>query len=1512
MRNIIYSKYSNMRAPKFQIRTTIFCDEDGNHYVEKLPLTKVAVSHVLQIGLNEKLLNASAAGTRFVFNKSQTCGESITLEYLEGQSLSELIAEHVRSKNAEAVKQLLQAYYSELCVMAVKPFVPSDEMEQVFGKVYFETPKMSCPVTDIDMIFDNIIVADQVWNVLDYEWSFGFAIPVEYIMYRAVIHAEPLLSALFQKQDIFDFLNFSTEDLRQYALMEENFGKYVMSESEDLWQLRDMKKRTTVNEMLDHYSEDLQNSEYLKSQEEYFNQIISEKDDHIQKQNTLLEETMQNYRNLEDSYRNDIASFNNQIAQLHENNAQSHLQISREMAEMAQNMAQMTQKYVQLTDEKSAQELEKHILNAENNRLKQEKVAAETVFVRLEQENSQLQEQLTQAISAKTACAEELSSVETELATYKEHYVMAINQRDALTTSKDAVETELATYKEHYLMAIAQRDDLTQKLAFLQGKYDAITNATFWKMTKPLRVFTNFVKEVLRKNRFTRIIGKGVMSLFKHGVSFTWMKVKNKLRSRFGKQPLVGIPEQVQTVQSAEIIPVQSVDDIPQTVKFSVLVPLYNTNEKYLREMIQSVKDQIYGNWELCLADGSDAEHGYVEQICLEYANADARIRYHRLEANRGISENTNACAAMATGDYIALLDHDDIYTPDALYFNAKAILETNADVLYSDEDHLALDGTHINPFYKPDWSPDLLYSQMYICHLLVFRRSLFEAIGGYRKEFDGSQDYDLMLRFSEETEKICHIPRVLYSWRESETSTAANAEAKPYAHISGKNALDAHLKRKYGPLAHAEETEYLFVYQPRFDLTSNPLISIIIPMKDHWEMTDACIKSIFEKSTYSNYEIIVLDNRSEKDDTFAWFEEVCKDSRVRVIKADMEFNWSKINNYGVKHANGDVFVFLNNDTLVITEDWLERLAENALRPDVGVVGGLLLYEDNTIQHAGVVVGFGGWADHVFKGMAPVHYGAPFVSPMVSRNVLAVTGACVAVSRKTLEKIGPFDEEFIICGSDVELCLRAHDNGLFNRYDVNVRLYHLESKSRDSYIPEIDFKKSYEAYGPYRENIDPYFNINLDINSVIPREKVAPMNLVNFKNYIKRCPVTAPVYQAVKKALMEPANYSVAEIGPLVPRKAAPIGKGKRLNLLIPSVDKAHVFGGIATALKFYETLAQNGDFALRIITLDAGVNLETSVLSQDYVLVSPEEDSKEVKQILPMADRYNRTFPVAENDVFVATSWWSAYNINDVMLWQKETYGDIYPLIYFIQDYEPGFYPWSSRYMMADSTYRSELPVYAVINSKLLHDHMVQKGYQFTKTWYFEPTLNASLKQYLPELGTVVPKKKQILVYGRPNTARNAFELLVYGLKEWVAKQDNIDQWTILSAGEQHDDVDLGNGAILHSVGKLSLEDYAKMMLETYAGVSLMVSPHPSYPPLEMATFGAKTITNCYESKDLTDFSDNMICLKSCAPRDIAKKLLELCDAYDKQGTIHAKADYLKDTSTFGDIPQQICAEIR
>ncbi|MCL2884194.1 MAG: glycosyltransferase family 2 protein, partial [Oscillospiraceae bacterium] len=741
----------------------------------------------------------------------------------------------------------------------------------------------------------------------------------------------------------------------------------------------------------------------------------------------------------------------------------------------------------------------------------------------------------------------------------------------------------------------------------------AIQRSFFWRLTKPLRAVSGGIKKVMRSSRFMRLIYHGLASIRHFGIRATCSRILFKLtKGRRGRNPIIGNP----LLQNVYGHPA-----IPEDILFSIIVPLYNTPEVYLAALINSIKAQVYTNWELCLADGSEQGQD-LKSFVSRCAAGDARIKYKRLEKNQGISGNSNEALAMAQGDFIVLADHDDLLSPDALYENAVAVYETSADVLYSDEDHVDEQGNHFFPFFKPDWSPDLLYAQMYICHLLVIRKSTFYKAGIFDSAYDGSQDYDLMLRLSEITDCIYHIPQVLYSWRETKGSTSVDASAKPYAQDAGLRALNAHLSRKYGSLAKAFDSEYLFVYDTRFYTMQNqPLVSIIIPMKDHWEMTRDCVASIL-KSSYRHFEIILINNNSELPDSLQWLEQIgVTDERIHVIDAAFSFNWSKLNNWGMKHAKGDVFVFLNNDIIVDSNDWLERLCENALRDEIGAVGCLLRYENGTIQHAGVGLGLGGWADHIFKGMRPEHFGSPYVSPMVNRNVLAVTGACLAVSRKTVEKIGAFDESFIICGSDVEFCLRAYRHGFFNLYDARVTLFHLESKSRDSYIPDEDFKRSAESYAFYLENGDPFLNLNLDLSSTSPRQdsEGKSATIDRFQNYLQKHP--GQKQKTNPSRIINPLSFApfIAEVNPMEARESAVLGDDKRLNLLIPSLNTEGVFGGIATALSFFQALLNKmgPEIKARVIVLDAALDKRHRVSMPGYVIHAWNEDSADSRQIV-------------------------------------------------------------------------------------------------------------------------------------------------------------------------------------------------------------------------------------------------------------------------------------------------------
>lgn len=523
----------------------------------------------------------------------------------------------------------------------------------------------------------------------------------------------------------------------------------------------------------------------------------------------------------------------------------------------------------------------------------------------------------------------------------------------------------------------------------------------------------------------------------------------------------------------------------------SILLPLFNTKPQMLTLALESVENQIYPFWELCICDDASSDLGArrVLDAYLENISSSGRVRFLRRETNGHISRASNDALSMASGDYVLLLDHDDELAPHALLRLVQAInREPQLDLIYSDEDMLDEIGERCAPFFKPDWSPVLLWSQNYVGHLICVRRSLLCEIGGLRLGMEGSQDYDLLLRIGSKTDKIAHIPEVLYHWRRHQDSVAGRPDAKPYAHDAGKRAIGDALRAKYGEqFVRVDDGPYLFVYEARFTIPSQCKASIIIPTRDKVEILSACVDSIVNKSIWQNFEIIIIDNNSEEDATLAYLDDIqAGDSRIQVIQAQCSFNWSRLNNMGASFATGDVLIFLNNDTEVISPDWLERLMEFALLPDVGCIGPLLLYPDNTIQHAGVVVGMGGWADHVFKGQAPIHRGGPYVSNVLSRNVLAVTGACVAIEHKKYQNLGGFDESFEICGSDVELGLRAYRAGLHNAYLATVRLYHHEGKTRSTHVPENDFLQSAVKYSPFREGGDPYYNCNLDILSSTP------------------------------------------------------------------------------------------------------------------------------------------------------------------------------------------------------------------------------------------------------------------------------------------------------------------------------------------------------------------------------------------------------------------------------------------
>ena len=576
---------------------------------------------------------------------------------------------------------------------------------------------------------------------------------------------------------------------------------------------------------------------------------------------------------------------------------------------------------------------------------------------------------------------------------------------------------------------------------------------------------------------------KGFKYMAKNGISHTIQRAKiEKLRNQasypnwLARNEVLDIEAMTQEIATFHYQP-----------KISIAMPVYNVEEKWLRLCIDSILNQVYTNWELCMADDASTDPN-VKKILTEYQQLDERIRVVFREQNGHISEATNSALAIATGEFVALLDNDDELAINAFYEVVKVLNENpELDLIYSDEDKIDMDGNRSDPAFKPDWSPDLLLGTNYISHLGVYRRSILEEIGGFRKGYEGSQDYDLVLRFTEKTtkERIKHIPKVLYYWRMLPTSTAVDQGSKGYAFEAGLRAVQDALVRR-GINGHATHGAANGLYDVYYDIKSDKLVSIIIPTKNGYKDVQRCVSSIIEKTTYQNYEIIMADNGStdpKMHELYAEFEQQLP-GRFFVESIDIPFNFSTINNRAVKKAHGEYLLFLNNDTEVITENWLTLMVSFAQQERIGCVGAKLLYPNNTVQHAGVILGLGGVAGHG-------HYGYPhgdlgyFGRLAINVNYSAVTAACLLMKKADFDAVGGFEEAFTVAFNDVDLCLKVQALGRDNVWLHEAELYHFESQTR-GYDDKGKKKKRFEQekvmmeekWGPLIENA-PFYNPNL-------------------------------------------------------------------------------------------------------------------------------------------------------------------------------------------------------------------------------------------------------------------------------------------------------------------------------------------------------------------------------------------------------------------------------------------------
>lgn len=522
--------------------------------------------------------------------------------------------------------------------------------------------------------------------------------------------------------------------------------------------------------------------------------------------------------------------------------------------------------------------------------------------------------------------------------------------------------------------------------------------------------------------------------------------------------------------------------------KISILVPMYNTPYNFFKELVDCLINQTYSNWELCLADGSPKQDKTLEEIY----KCDERIKYKFIGENKGIAGNTNECIKMATGDFIALFDHDDLLPIFSLYEVVKCINE-NLDVefIYTDEDKITtLDKPRFNPHFKPDFSLDFLRANNYICHFSVFKKELMDKLEGERSKYDGAQDFDIILRVAENTKNIIHIPKVLYHWRVHPNSTAqAEVQSKPYAFEAGIPAIQDHLDRM-GLKGTVEHGASLGTYRIKYEFEGTPKVSIIIPNKDEKETLKTCIDSIINKTTYKNYEIVIVENNSETEEIFEYYNELKKNEKIKIVKYEENgFNYSKIINLGVKNSDGEFIVQLNNDTEIETTDWLEDMLGFASRDDVGAVGVKLFYPDNTIQHAGIVIGVDRVATHLFRGL-PRHLHGYFARESTIQDFSAVTAACMMAKRSTYEEVGYMDEDMPVAFNDLDFCLKIRKTGKLIVYDPFVSVIHYESKTRGyEDTPEkiarfeAEIEKFQNKWKEIYENGDPYYNKNFSLNS---------------------------------------------------------------------------------------------------------------------------------------------------------------------------------------------------------------------------------------------------------------------------------------------------------------------------------------------------------------------------------------------------------------------------------------------
>ncbi|MDO5539774.1 MAG: glycosyltransferase family 2 protein [Eubacteriales bacterium] len=1010
MKNIVFSKHSNERDRKFSVRTDIWIDEKGTKTVEKTACYPEGKNHVAQTcGWYEKLQKQFAPFEICVNKVKEISDGSVCLEYLEGGvTLEKQLYDLVQKGEKDRAFQIMEDFLTVLRRCATQDFEYTEGFKKVFGDIRFMGELKCMPVTDIDMVLENIVLTQDgnVRTLIDYEWTFDFPIPVNFIIYRIwryfIYRNFPQQSETLVKHCAEEEIDVA--QIRAYQEMEKAFQAYVTG------------SHVPLREMFAGISPGSISLAQLG----------------------IGKEKQQG------------------------NSFKSTLSLWSEQGEMIWSIA------AQLTaDETGRFEVEFDLSGGEKvlkgqHKLRWDPLEGQLCRIRIDQLSAQTPLKMS-AINGFCEGTEDVFWTRDPA-----YAVSGAFQKIKKIVIRGWLQT--VTMEEllpEFVQIRRQRDAYFEELENVRGQLQAIRGTKGFRAMEKARSVRNYFS--------VRINGQ--VAHLKRTLD------KNTYHKWY-----------LQHAKTEEELAAQRKSRPQYCPKISILVPTYKTPVKFLKEMLDSVVAQTYGNWELCIADGGSGRE--VTDILDGYAAADERIKYVVLKENTGISGNTNGAAAMATGEYIALLDHDDLLSPDALFEVVYAMQETMPDVLYTDEDKVDTEGEeYFSPHLKPDFSPDLLRSHNYITHLFVLKKALFDELGGFRSEFDGAQDYDLILRSVERANEVRHVPKILYHWRMHRNSTAQNPESKMYAYEAGKKAVEEHLKRM-GLKGSVEMTEMHAMYHVTYDTPENPLVSVIIPNKDHTDDLDKCIRSIMEKSSYRNLEIVVVENNSRQDQTWDYYKKIQSEfPQVRVEIWDREFNYSAINNFGVSKAKGDYLLLLNNDTELISPDGIGEMLGYCMRKDVGAVGAKLLFEDDTVQHVGIVLGFGGFAGHVFSGFEKDNP-AYMARAKITGNFSAVTAACMMVRSEVYRQVEGFSEEFAVALNDVDFCMKLRSEGYLIVMHPFALWHHYESKSRgyeDTPEKQERFQREVERFRDYwGETVDagdPYYNPNFSV-------KAAPFTLV--------------------------------------------------------------------------------------------------------------------------------------------------------------------------------------------------------------------------------------------------------------------------------------------------------------------------------------------------------------------------------------------------------------------------------